>query len=181
MSEFEVEKKYAITDKEKLSNKLNSYEIKDKNHLELDIVYLFGINDFKNFKPGDAVMRIRQKDKKSTLTMKKQLNLTSNLEIESDIADLEAMGKILQNIGFMEVVRVKKMRTTYSIQGTEVCFDSVEDLGNFVEIEVLCSKNEQKNAIKKIDNVAQLLGLTEEMIETRKYDTMMKLLKKENK
>ena len=76
---------------------------------------------------------------------------------------------------------VEKFRKVLKINSAEVCLDKVKGLGEFVEIEILCSENEQENALNEINKIAELLGLNESMIEKRKYDLMIKEMKVEYK
>ena len=109
MTEFEVEKKYRVDEADSISitQLLKGMVLKEASHRQLDVVYLYGMDSFKEFKKGDPVIRIRQKDKSTILTLKKQLNNESSYEIESGISDVDSIDKILKGAGFREVVRVE--------------------------------------------------------------------------
>lgn len=181
MKNFEVEKKYKVHELSKIESLIDRFDVVDDEHEEIDIVYLYGVDDFSSFNPGDAVMRIRKKKHKIVLTMKKQVNDESNIEHECEVNNIESMDSILKGIGFKQVARVEKFRKVLKINSAEVCLDKVKGLGEFVEIEILCSENEQENALNEINKIAELLGLNESMIEKRKYDLMIKEMKVEYK
>ena len=50
-------------------------------------------------------------------------------------------------------------------------------LGKFIEIEILCSIDKQEDAKKRIDSIAKSLGLSDDMVEPRKYDALIKEMK----
>ena len=179
MTEFEVEKKYRVDEADSISitQLLKGMVLKEASHRQLDVVYLYGMDSFKEFKKGDPVIRIRQKDKSTILTLKKQLNNESSYEIESGISDVDSIDKILKGAGFREVVRVEKNRVVYDFDGAEVCVDDVHGLGKFIEIEILCSIDKQEDAKKRIDSIAKSLGLSDDMVEPRKYDALIKEMK----
>ncbi|MFO0920190.1 MAG: hypothetical protein U0451_00790, partial [Candidatus Saccharimonadales bacterium] len=69
MKNFEVEKKYKVHELSKIESLIDRFDVVDDEHEEIDIVYLYGVDDFSSFNPGDAVMRIRKKKHKIVLTM----------------------------------------------------------------------------------------------------------------
>jgi adenylate cyclase class 2 len=173
MANYEVEKKYRVNDDHAAFSIIKSLTQKKETELQTDIVFLYMSDSFKNFKPGDPVMRIRKSSAGCVLTMKKQVNAESNLEIETIISDFESMCKILREIGFQEVVSVVKQRSVYQYEDAEICVDVVEGLGYFIEIEIMCSEEEQGAAIQRINDIAKELSLNEDQVETQKYDFLL--------
>ena len=81
--------------------------------------------------------------------------------------------KFLDKLNFKESFTVSKERTLYKYKGFSVCLDRVEHLGNFIEIEKLISKEEDKEKTKdECLELLQSLGL-DYKIENRKYGDLM--------
>lgn len=56
-------------------------------------------------------------------------------EVETGVADREKMGAILTKLGFEPAATVRKERERFSLDGYTVTLDSVEDVGEYVEVE----------------------------------------------
>jgi adenylate cyclase, class 2 len=69
-------------------------------------------------------------------------------ERETRVADAEAMGAILERLGFLPRYRYQKYRTVFSLGGLVACLDETP-IGCFVELE---------GTPEAIDRVAQQLG-----------------------
>jgi adenylate cyclase class 2 len=89
------------------------------------------------------ILRIRQ-DTQLRLTYKQPLadedqpdqegKISSRVEIETVIHDLDAMDSILRHLGYHPYMIYEKYRTTYELDGGEIVLDEMP-YGNFVEIE----------------------------------------------
>lgn len=93
----------------------------------------------RDFAETDEALRLR-KDTRGRITYKgpKLDRFTKTREeIEMDIDDLDKMALMLIRLGFRPVVKVSKKRKEYVLNGVTVSLDSVEGLGDFVELEVL--------------------------------------------
>lgn len=64
-----------------------------------------------------------------------------------DIRDYENLIEMLKILGFPVVCEVDKKRTTFLLDGIKVVFDSVKDLGDFVEIEILGEDTEENRLL----------------------------------
>ena len=122
----------------------------------------------RDFAVTDEALRVRDVNGKSILTYKgPKIGKTAKTRIEDEVQvdDYDSMIKILKELGFKEAGVVKKSREIYEIEDFEICIDSVEGLGDFVEIE---KKGNDKDSIEKeLINLARELGL--EKFETRSY------------
>jgi adenylate cyclase class 2 len=70
---------------------------------------------------------------------------------------------ILMRLGFTRTADVRKRREYYTLNGASVALDQVEDLGSFVEIEVIAEET-GSSASDLIGRLAGELGLTGEPI-----------------
>lgn len=93
-------------------------------------------------------------------------------EIEVKVDDFDKTREILKRLGFKEEVWVKKHRYIYKLDNVTFELNKVEELGDFLDIEVM-SDNIEK-AKEKIWEIARLLGLKEEDVEPRLYQELLK-------
>ena len=96
-------------------------------------------------------------------------------EIEVKVEDFEKIRGILKRLGSKEDVWVKKHRYIYKLGDVTFELNHVEDLGDFLDIEVI-SDNAEK-AKKRIWEIARQLGLRKEEVEQRLYHEMLKALR----
>ena len=79
--------------------------------------------------------------------------------------------RLLELLGYRSVAVVRKTRVIYPFerQGFELaaCFDDVDDVGKYVEIEIVSPEEQRVAAQQVIQAVAKELGL--EHSETRSY------------
>ncbi|MFH0975355.1 MAG: class IV adenylate cyclase [Spirochaetota bacterium] len=121
----------------------------------------------RNFAETDEAFRIRTEDGKNILTYKGPklgTKTKTRVEKEAGFDDLAAMKEILGSLGFAVVDEVAKTRTIYRIGDTEVCLDSIDGLGAFVELEKLGTDMEVE---KELFDLAAKLGLSR--FETKSY------------
>ncbi len=102
---------------------------------EVDTYYSHPARDFAL---SDEALRIRTVGDRSTLTYKgPRLGERSKTRFESEtgVENPEALREILRELGFADVAVVRKDREIYEYGDVEICMDSVEGLGLFVELE----------------------------------------------
>ncbi len=122
----------------------------------------------KDFKKTDEALRIRQTDGGVVLTYKgPRLNGLSKTRIEEEVgvSDYGSLIAILESIGFAGGGSVVKVRRKYALHDIEICLDSVEGLGDFVELEKKGVDREE--AEKELFRIAGELGL--DRFERRSY------------
>ncbi|WP_461866602.1 class IV adenylate cyclase [Thermococcus sp.] len=93
-------------------------------------------------------------------------------EIEVKVDDFEKTREILKRLGFKEDVRIKKHRYVYKLDDVTFELNRVEGLGDFLDIEVI--SNDPEKAKEKIWKIAGMLRLSEEDVEPRLYQELMK-------
>lgn len=122
----------------------------------------------RNFRDTDEALRLRRAGERIILTYKGPKIGTaakSRLEEEVPVADFEKTLAILKNLGFVEFGSVTKVRELYRLDDMEVCLDTVEGVGRFVEIEMKGSDRERIE--HQLFRLAGELGL--ERFERRSY------------
>jgi adenylate cyclase, class 2 len=115
----------------------------------------------RDFALTDEALRLR-KDAKGKITYKgpKLDRLTKTREeIEMNIDDLDKMAQILLRLGFRRVAKVTKKRREFLLEGVTVCLDSVQGLGDFVELEIQGADAEEgRSRIEKLRDELGLVG-----------------------
>lgn len=95
-------------------------------------------------------------------------------EIEFAVLDGDKAIELFKRLGFSIFAVVRKRRREYELLGAKVALDTVEGLGDFVEIEFLESGAEGGEGKDKIiETVAQKLGLGMERSTTESYVEML--------
>ncbi len=90
-------------------------------------------------------------------------------EIEVPLVDPDKHERILEALGFREVLTVEKIREKYYVEkGITLTLDEVEGLGKFVEIEALTEKREEvPKLLERLREILIELGVTR--FERRSY------------
>ncbi|WP_297506047.1 class IV adenylate cyclase [Thermococcus sp.] len=95
-------------------------------------------------------------------------------ELEVEVSDFKTMVEILKRLGFEEDVVVRKRRLVYRLNGITFELNDVEGLGGFLDIEVI--SEDVEDAKRKIWEVAERLGLSENDVEPRLYRELIERL-----
>lgn len=93
----------------------------------------------RDFSITDEALRIRMVNGRAVLTYKgKKLDAVSKTreEFETDV-DGNTMRSILLSLGFFESGVVKKTRAVFGLEDLTICLDSVDGLGEFIEVETI--------------------------------------------
>jgi len=134
---LEIEVKARVSDAKRLERELLKRGARDFGVMhQKDVYYAHPARDFAK---TDEALRIRVANDLQVITYKgPKLDATTKTreEIEVSVASAEATATIFERLGFRPVVAVRKMRHTFGLKGIEVCLDSVEGLGDFVEFEL---------------------------------------------
>jgi len=135
---IEVEIKIPIKDLSKLRDRLRKLGAHFQgSHREIDEYYNHPCRDFTE---TDEALRIRCTDNDLYhLTYKGpkfRPRTKTRLEVHTPVKNGEEVTEILEKLGFSKVATVKKIREWWELEGFMVFLDEVEDLGNFVEVEL---------------------------------------------
>lgn len=137
---------------------------------EKDVYFSSPIKDFKE---TDEALRIRYSGGKSILTYKgPKLDKISKSREEFESVVSGEIEEILSRLGYKKVLTVRKKRKIYQYKDYLISIDDVEDLGEYIEVEL---KSENPNDIKRIQNLFESLFLVG---ERRSYLELLLLKKK---
>ena len=75
------------------------------------------------------------------------------VEIELGVCDAEAAKRLVEALGYVQTVAVRKDRRIWRLGECDVCLDEVAGLGDFIEVEGPCEK-----AISEVLGLLQLEG-----------------------
>lgn len=142
---------------------------------QTDVVFLYGMRSFDNFKRGMPVIRLRNTDGAISLAVKKSISHSGDaLEHEVSVSDYETTMNMLHVMGFERVTEVTKTRGTVCSGQVSFMIDRVAHVGDFLEVETLVANAHSiDSAVDNIMSVASSLGLFPDRIETRKYDQLV--------
>jgi len=158
MKNVEIEIQVNIENNKSLIDFLEkNAEFKKESH-QIDEYFSPAHRNFIEVRPVKEWLRLRDSGGKHSINYKNWHYGESGKshycdEYETKIEDLDQLKKILDVLNFKSVVKVDKIRKTWIYKDYEVAVDSVEGLGDFVEIEYI-GKDEKANPKK----------ITEEMI-----------------
>lgn len=183
MNNIEIERKYKITE-EIHSEILQSLSItnKSKKTEHQNDIYFTPINfPFFGGEIDNECLRLRILEKKNILSYKKFIPANFKepahcIEHELEILDVEKMKLILKDLRIEEAFTLKKERTIFIINNFEVALDKVDDLGYFLEVELLNQENISETTIE-IERFLRRHKITEDM---RNYDGYSYLLYNKN-
>ena len=123
--------------------------------------------------PGVNVLRIREQNGKYIFTLKQTIkNQLDCLERELGIDNPEELAEIFKLLGFFESVGVNKQRQKTKYKGLEICLDSVEGLGDFIEVEKLSEAGDGDIVQAELFNFLQILGITKKDQVFEGYDVL---------
>jgi adenylate cyclase, class 2 len=177
---YEVELKFPLADKERIVEFLAELQARpEAQQFQCDRYFAHPARDFAQ---TNEAFRIRQSGDNTKLTYKGPMldkATKTRREIELSLAEgrqtAEDMAEMLRLLGFSEVRAVRKTRKPYHLdwQGfaIEVTLDHVEELGEFLEIEVVVDDADRTNAQTAILALAQHWNL--EHAERRSYLTLL--------
>lgn len=141
MNNKEIELKFVI-DKNVRDKVIFDLEKRAEKIGESRMIDTYYIPYFREFEVDGETMecvRIRESDKKAVLTYKKihrEANPVFCDEYEVDVSSAKEAEKILFALGFDIQLKIDKTRLSYKFLGFEIDFDSVVDVGEFMEVEL---------------------------------------------
>jgi adenylate cyclase class 2 len=132
----------------------------------------------RDFGQTDEALRLRRIGPKNYLTYKgpkRDSETKTRLELEVALAEGDEPAArftvVLKSLGYQPVAEVRKRRRIYHLQrenfDVDVCLDQVDEVGNFVELEISTPERDEAEARRTIKQLAGELGL--EGSERRSY------------
>jgi adenylate cyclase class 2 len=173
---LEVEIRYRYTDRAAVVGRLTEWGgclTQDRT----DIDQYFDAPD-RQMKASDEAFRLRRIGDRNFLTYKgprRDAQTRSRTEIEVPLGEGPEVAtdaeRLLLALHYRPVVVVRKHRVVYGFHrhgfAMEACFDDVERVGPFLELEILAKEAQYEPAKAVLLQTASDLGLTE--VETRSY------------
>jgi adenylate cyclase class 2 len=178
--QYEVELKFRLSDPTEVLQELGRLQAKpQEDQLQVDQYFAHPSRDFA---VTDEALRIRSIGDENRVTYKgpvvdraTKTRHESELGFEPGSAAAEQLAQIWEQLGFRRVRIVRKQRRTFLLtfqsHNLEICFDQVDGLGSFLEIETLASSEEKELAQQTILAFAELLKLPSS--EPRSYLAML--------
>lgn len=143
-----------------------------------DRVFLKAGLDYVQARGKEIFLRIREQAEKSMFTLKQaKTNELDCLEKELTIDNPDEMAKILELLGYNQIMIIQKTRRKGQCAGFNLCLDEVDGLGAFLEVEVISDEpaNEVQNGVLRW---LKSFGINESDIVMQGYDTL--IYQKEN-
>jgi adenylate cyclase class 2 len=173
---LEVEVKYRAPDPAAVLSKLLALGAAFARE-EAEADHYFNAPD-RDFRQTDEAFRIRRTPGGTRLTYKgpkREAATKTRKEVEVPIGSgdegvVAAMTELLVCLGYRPVAVVRKKRVVYGLERpvggkrrtVEVCFDDVEAIGSFVEVELVADESEFEGAKAAVLGLAAELGLAEQ-------------------
>lgn len=119
--------------------------------------------------------------KRALFTLKRSVTgQLDSIERETEVGDPDVMIAIVKDLGFVPFSDLSKARQTGKLNNVEVCIDSVEGLGDFMELEQLADENADPAAITDdLWRIMAELGISRQDEVTDGYDILMRKLRKQ--
>ncbi len=184
----EIELKAHVYNKESLLNTLKTFATFEQKIYKSDVYYK---NDKISVRIRNQISQKNdKKEEKSFFTYKKKEVIKSadtdfstevNDEKETELSDPSALEIFLTDAGFVPFAKKQKdvsafsLNTQYGKAHIELC--NVEPLGDFIEIEILSKESDSatiQNVQQELKNILKKCNISEDCIENRYYNDMIK-------
>ncbi|MBQ7797933.1 MAG: class IV adenylate cyclase [Clostridia bacterium] len=175
MKNKEIELKFVINEKIK-NDIIKVLEDRGEKKSESFLIDTYYIPNFKNFEiNGETIecVRIRENEKGSVLTYKKihkEANPIYCDEFETFVSSKQQMENILFALGFSVQMIIDKKRVSYKMDNFEFDFDSVKNLGELMEVEIIS----ENSSVEEIYNFVKIFGLSQQDVTYEGIQTLMK-------
>jgi adenylate cyclase class 2 len=175
---YEVEVKARLKDRENIINKLIDMGCSFSEELH-QIDHIFIPNGIPFPPPYETpILRVRKQNDKHLLTLKiSQSNRQDCIEHELEIDDGDKMLEIIKLINYQKVPMVNKKRIKTNFNTMEIVIDTVENLGEFIEVERIVNEDNpqvrQKIQEELLDFLTELGISKEDHLAGSKYDIML--------
>ncbi len=86
------------------------------------------------------------------------------------MGSIEPITAILENTGFKRVATITKRRVFFDIDGITVSIDDVDDVGQYIELELIADgKDSMNSAREQILSLLKTMGLDENLMVRESY------------
>ena len=167
---FEVELKYPVNSHDEIRQQLLTMESSQTGVSDhCDEYFNQTLLDFAG---NDIALRIRSQEDSHTLTYKgpnldARAKIREEIEIKLNTNDKNKMRGMLLGMGFHSVTLARKQRDSMAVrwqdQDVEICLDTIEGVGTFVELELVVESKEHVGSAKTtLESLAKKLAITSE-------------------
>jgi adenylate cyclase class 2 len=139
-----------------------------------DVVFLARDVEYENIRTGTNVLRVRKTGDTCLFTLKRRgANELDNIEKEVTVSDGKTITDMLGLLGYRAVVAVNKERVECRYGEYEICLDTVDTLGEFIEIEKM-SDEDGETVQQELLAFLLTLGVNPSDRVTKGYDTLVR-------
>lgn len=161
---IEIEAKFPLYNKKETIFKLKELgKTIEENNYQKDIYYTPAHENFLKKKPISEWLRIRNTKEEKTINYKNWSNSNGNnkiscKEIEIEIDDYNGMIEMLNALDFKQIIVVEKTRNSFEYNNIVISIDSIENLGDFIELEFKTNLYDNENESMKyiMDTIEEL-------------------------
>lgn len=171
---IEVEVKFQIDNIKEVEEEIEKFAQLIVEKTESDTYFN---SPWKDFRESDEALRIRKDDEGVTVTYKGpkiDSRTKSREEVKVNIDDYHSGIQLLKGLGFTPFGEVVKNRRIFDLEGATVSIDRVENLGDFMEIELQAERSEVEEKTMQIFRLAKRLGFHEEQSIRKSYLELLK-------
>ena len=172
----EIEIKARLRDKDSTMNRLKALGcIFSEPVRQEDIVYAEKIDSLDAFLSNKVWLRIRVNNGADIIFTAKGERTTPLVATEHEVKvnSKEETQMMLSLMGYREAVRINKIRITTEYNGCEICFDEVEQLGAFIDMEKLTENGDDIKIQEELFQFFISLGINREDRVSKGYDILM--------
>ncbi len=177
---LEIEMKFPVADFATVRRALAAWGAAEGESRE-DADHYFNAPD-RDFGRTDEALRLRRIGRANYVTYKgpkRDAQTKTRTEVEVPLAEGDEPARdfeaLLRHLGYRPTAVVHKRRSLYHLKrdgfALEVCFDEVDEVGRFVELEILAPEDQLDRGRATLQQVARELGLTAS--ERRSYLEML--------
>lgn len=128
------------------------------------------IDTYYSLENKNSWLRTRNENGKCIFNLKKKINNSYYEKYDVLIDNINNLNKILSELKVKEIGTITKDRIIYIYQDKyEFSFDNVQDIGLFIEIEIINKSNDLDNDTYELLNLMKDLKIDLNMIESKKY------------
>jgi adenylate cyclase, class 2 len=154
----EIEIKVKIRNPMEVRKNLLKISRLSKEKTQVDHYYVPTDDDYFRVSPTKEYLRVRIEGTNAILGhhlchYDDDGKLLKTEENETEVGDPETIFKILESLGFVRRVTVRKHREVYDYGNYEIVLDNIEELGDFLEVEVkkvTSSESDERSGCYKI-------------------------------
>ena len=167
---IEVEVKLALTDSKRVEQKLRKDGFMLQKIVRETDTYFNGVD--RDFRKTDEALRVRKTELLKDVTDLLETDILSEHSTEDDTA----MSKLFVALGYHPIPSVIKYRKYYALDHMTACLDSVDGLGEYLELEILVEQeDDRQQALQQIEE--RLLSLGYSMQDTTRISYLSMLEK----